>query len=1242
MKRRTIAFIGETSFDACQGEMLAGAVKAAGEAGANLLRFTIEQYIHVNRYPFPLELLTTMLEKAKPDGLLFLGWTAEIAEDPRKFLSLLRKLGPMPLVSVGKAIEGVPSVVVDGERHVTELLEHLYGAHDKRNIAFVKPIRPDERYRAYEAFMKKRGIYKRGLVLSNEDIDTDVDWLFTRRVERIAKTLFDVRKKKVDAIMSMYSYEGVLLLEALKKRGYRVPEDIAVTSWEDLDRGRYANPPLTSVYHPFFEHAYEGVKALLELMDGGEVPERVTVPGRMSIRRSCGCPSERFDQVEVKAAGSKEVRVPLEKLGKLGGGGLRLEVLDRRKSLDCLVADIKGKTDSFVRMLERSILETNPDVEGLYRIQRDYLAVRSFTLPYLRKDRSALERAESIWLKCGIVVEENIEAVAGFNEVRKRTDAHLLQEVGQRIVTAYSFENLFDTFAGGLKSIGIANCEVYLFGEKSDALERQRLVFSLRNGRVLGNGARGGWSPLRGPLFKGTGRVLLLYFLHIGEELFGYVLFEPGSYDERVYNAISIELSNAIHGALALGDLRKANARLKSAQKTIIGNMDLIENKSRALEESNAKLSQLDRLKNNFIANITHDFRSPLSIILNSVDLGLRYDTREDFDRIVKRYNTIYDASAQLKVSVDRLLDLAKMDTRGVRLNIRRLDVRSYIENVADFYQSATLSTKIQVICSLPAGFISDFYTDVDKLEEILHNLMSNALKFVDSTGGVITITLHEKPSSIDIVIGDNGIGIPREKLETIFERYEQLGDSRSPMYKGTGIGLSFVRELMGYLKGSVRAESEGPGKGSRFVLSFPRGRAAFADTEVTEDLFDLSEIHPDQRRHFQRALGTTLADSLQQDEIIVQFSNLNKEDEFDPMRGVILIVDDNYYIREILKEYLAKAGYSNFITAANGRAGIEAIYLHRPDMIICDYNMPKMRGDELHEQLLSNPDFRRTPILFLTAMMDRDLMLERKRKGAVAYLNKPIDERELLVTIDIHMKRFMEYKLLVHQASMDELTGLANKQTIIKFLNDRVMLRTYRHLSLIFMDIDHFKSLNDTYGHRAGDALLSSMGRIIKESLRSYDKAGRYGGEEFLIVLPETPMADAVVVAEKLRGRIKKMRICHDGYFLEVTSSFGVSSLIGNKEFICREMGIDNLLDIFEVKDIQNAPWGKIEEKKIKIKDLLVEMADKALYQAKSTSCAACGYRSTLNMQFEDGRCPECGSDNLLKGRDKVVGFKG
>jgi two-component system cell cycle response regulator len=327
-----------------------------------------------------------------------------------------------------------------------------------------------------------------------------------------------------------------------------------------------------------------------------------------------------------------------------------------------------------------------------------------------------------------------------------------------------------------------------------------------------------------------------------------------------------------------------------------------------------------------------------------------------------------------------------------------------------------------------------------------------------------------------------------------------------------------------------------------------------------------------------------------------------------------------------------------NFIFATDGNSGIHAAYSYRPDIIICDYNMPKMKGDEFHDKIVSNPDFVSIPFIFLTAIAHRELIIERRKKGAIAVLQKPLEENYFLLTVENNLKRYMSYRKTLKQAIVDELTGLYNRPTILRKLHDQLAIRSYRNLSLIFFDIDHFKQFNDVYGHQAGDKVLATVGNTVKTTIRNSDIGGRYGGEEFLIILPETTLNGAFIVAKKLKEGINAIPVPLKGREISISSSFGISSLIENSKTICDALDIADLKDLYEVTDNEKTDWKKIDKLKAKIVELLISLADQAMYKAKSTICSSCGFASAEEALFAAGKCPRCKKKKIIKGRNKIV----
>jgi signal transduction histidine kinase len=265
------------------------------------------------------------------------------------------------------------------------------------------------------------------------------------------------------------------------------------------------------------------------------------------------------------------------------------------------------------------------------------------------------------------------------------------------------------------------------------------------------------------------------------------------------------------------------NAKKKLTQQLLQLNETLetqVKTRTRELRYANKKLKNLDARKNDFIMNITHDFRSPLTAILNSAELELKSNSSSNR----KSLEVIQDAASRIDHTINRLLDLAKLDSRGIRINREEIDLIPLITRIIDFYKAAAESTGQKIINNLPARINGSFYSDSDRLDQILNNIISNAVKFSDPQSGVITIDCIDARDRVIIIVTDNGIGIPRGKLRAIFNRFEQIRNDTNLTRRGTGIGLAFAKELTRLLNGKIWAESKGENTGSRFFASFPKG----------------------------------------------------------------------------------------------------------------------------------------------------------------------------------------------------------------------------------------------------------------------------------------------------------------------------------------------------------------------------------------------------------------------------------
>lgn len=258
-----------------------------------------------------------------------------------------------------------------------------------------------------------------------------------------------------------------------------------------------------------------------------------------------------------------------------------------------------------------------------------------------------------------------------------------------------------------------------------------------------------------------------------------------------------------------------------------------------------------------------------------------------------------------------------------------------------------------------------------------------------------------------------------------------------------------------------------------------------------------------------------------------------------------ILVVDDSASIRGQVKELLTRTFSGvEVITGTNGIETLSLAEKHLPDIIIMDVQMPGMNGYEALRILKSRERTKDIPVIFLTGTYkeDEDLVTGLEL-GAVDYVMKPLQERIFLARVQV-MIRLNEAQEDIRRLSLhDPLTECYNRRFLMKRLKEEFNRgeRNHHPLSGIMMDIDHFKQLNDAYGHDAGDQVLIRISRVLNASMRDYDVLARYGGEEFFFLLPHTDLESATRMAERSRSVVENLRIEVDGTVLSITASFGV-----------------------------------------------------------------------------------------------------
>lgn len=393
------------------------------------------------------------------------------------------------------------------------------------------------------------------------------------------------------------------------------------------------------------------------------------------------------------------------------------------------------------------------------------------------------------------------------------------------------------------------------------------------------------------------------------------------------------------------------------------------------------RMHELDMMKIRFFTNVSHEFRTPLSLILTPVEKMIQQSEDEGQQ---KQYRLIHRNARRLLNLVNQLLDFRKMEVQELRLNTAKGDIIKFTKDIT--YSFTDIADKKNIrfnFYTIPDSLITSF--DHDKLERILFNLVSNAFKFTPEHGSV-TVALHSEEKEpgkpwLAIQVKDTGIGIPKEKQEQIFERFFQHDIPGSIVNQGSGIGLSITKEFVKLHNGYITVDSE-PEKGSCFTVWLPVQiidasvpLAISTEPEIPDGLMGNSITQPEDWQP-----GPLAANG------------------YDGRKKMLLLVEDNEDFRFYLKDNLRQ--HFTILEAADGKEGWQKALGHHPDLVVSDISMPQMNGIDLCQKIKKDQRTSHIPVILLTALTGEEQQLKGLETGANDYLTKPFNFEILLSRI--------------------------------------------------------------------------------------------------------------------------------------------------------------------------------------------------------------------------------------------------
>ncbi|MBI3134653.1 MAG: response regulator [Bacteroidetes bacterium] len=416
-------------------------------------------------------------------------------------------------------------------------------------------------------------------------------------------------------------------------------------------------------------------------------------------------------------------------------------------------------------------------------------------------------------------------------------------------------------------------------------------------------------------------------------------------------------------------ELEEQTQALEMKNKEVEASRFDIEQKTKQLEVSS-------KYKSEFLANMSHELRTPLnSLLILSKDLSENKKKTLDADQ-VESAEIIYKSGHELLVLINEVLDLSKIEAGKMVINAERITLRNFIENLSrDFRHQADqkgLKLTIDIDPELPESIRSD----AQRLNQILKNLVSNAIKFTEKGSVAIRVGRYTEKKLV-IAVSDTGIGIPEDKQMAIFEAFQQADGGTSRKYGGTGLGLSISRELAKLLGAEISVKSE-PNKGSVFSVVLP---------------FEINQTH-EYATEIKPVRETVIYEPSYKDDS--QFLNYPAiDDDRDSITAddkVVLIIEDDLKFAEILLTQANNKGFK-CLSASTGEDGLRLATTYKPHAIILDIDLPGIDGNKVLSALKANPEVRHIPVHIVSV---NERSLDQIREGAIEYLMKPIDKKDL------------------------------------------------------------------------------------------------------------------------------------------------------------------------------------------------------------------------------------------------------
>jgi len=527
------------------------------------------------------------------------------------------------------------------------------------------------------------------------------------------------------------------------------------------------------------------------------------------------------------------------------------------------------------------------------------------------------------------------------------------------------------------------------------------------------------WSPINSPVFDAQGNIICI--LHRVEDVTEFILLKHHVSED----AASMQKVQARAEQMEAEVLQRAR-EVKQANRRFKQLNEALERREQELSKLNEQLQELDRVKTAFFSNVSHEFRTPLALMIGPIEEVLQ--SPETGLAHKKLLDIAYRNTFRLLKLVNNLLDFARIEAGRVQATFQATDLAQLTRELASMFCSVTekASLKLEIDCQpLP----EPVYVDRDMWEKIVLNLLSNAFKH--TFDGKIEVHQSWHQDHVELVVKDSGVGIPEDQLEHLFERFHRVPNAKSRTQEGSGIGLALVNELVKLHGGTIQVSSV-LNQGTTFTVFLPTGKAHIPENQLKEEV--VLENIPVKTQPFVAEALRWLPEESDASSGMVHRVVEDGENEIwrkpDGKVVHVLVADDNADMRNYIYRLLSP--HCDVEIVSDGEMALAAARRIPPDLILSDIMMPKLDGMQLLQKIRKDPSLKTTSVILLSARAGEEARVEGLQAGADDYLVKPFNNRELLArakaNLNLELHRAHDEAVEAREESEERFRTLFNQ----------------------------------------------------------------------------------------------------------------------------------------------------------------------------------------------------------------------